>query len=316
MKMLSFVIPCYGSEDTLPVVVKEIVNTVVTRSAHYTYEIILVNDNSPDNVWSVIDALSKQNPNILGLHLARNFGQHSALMAGYAHATGDIILSLDDDRQTPADEMFTLIDKLEEGYDVVYGCYAERRDSLFRKAGTYVNKMMTESLIGKPKNIKFTSYFAMRKFVVKEILRYTNTYPYIGGLVFRSTLNIANVPVAHRSRDVGKSHYTLKKLLSLWMNGFTAFSVKPLRISSFIGAAIAILGFIFGAYNIINKLLYPEIMAGYSTLIAALMFIGGMIMLMLGMLGEYVGRMYISMNNAPQYVIREKVKDGVRFEED
>lgn len=316
MKMLSFVIPCYGSEDTLPAVIKEIVDTVATRRSQYDYEIILVNDNSPDSVWSVIEVLSKENPRILGLHLARNFGQHSALMAGYAHATGDIVLSLDDDRQTPADEMFTLIDKLEEGYDVVYGCYAERKDSLFRKAGTYVNKMMTESLIGKPKNIRFTSYFAMRKFVVKEILRYTNTYPYIGGLVFRSTLNIANVPVAHRSRDVGKSHYTLKKLLTLWMNGFTAFSVKPLRISSFMGAVIAILGFIFGAYNIINKLLHPEIMAGYSTLIAALMFIGGMIMLMLGILGEYVGRMYISMNNAPQYVIREKIKDGVRLEDD
>jgi len=314
-KKISFVVPCFGSEDTLAAVVKEIVETVETRKDRYDYEIILVNDNSPDEVWPLIQTLSRQNRHILGIYLARNFGQHSALMAGYAHASGDIVVSLDDDQQTPADEMFALIDKLEEGYDVVYGCYQERRDNVFRKLGTYVNRRMSESLIGKPKNIQFTSYFAMQRFVAKELCRYTNTYPYIGGLVFRSTLNIANVSVHHRSRQVGKSHYTLKKLLTLWMNGFTAFSVKPLRVSSFLGALIAVLGFLFALYNVINKLIHPEILAGYSTLIAALMLIGGMIMLMLGILGEYIGRIYISINNAPQYVIREKVKDGICYED-
>lgn len=306
MSKLSFVIPCYGSETTVGIVVNEIITTLRQRP-QYEYEVILVNDCSPDNVWESIRTLALSDPHITGINLAKNFGQHSALMAGYRACTGDLIISLDDDGQTPAAELFTLVDKMEEGWDVVYASYEHKMHSGFRNFGTWMNEKMTESLIGKPKGLKVTSYFIMRRFIADEILRYQNAYPYIEGLIFRATKHIANVPVTHHSRMVGESGYTFGKLLALWFNGFTAFSVKPLRIATVCGTVSAFLGFCYGIYVVIRKLVDPAIEMGWSSIIASIFFIGGLILVMLGLIGEYIGRIYISLNNAPQYTIREVI---------
>ena len=306
MEKLSFVIPCYGSETTIEIVVNEIRETLKQRP-EYDYEIILVNDCSPDRVWPRIRALALADSHITGIDLAKNFGQHAALMAGYRHCTGDLIISLDDDGQTPACELFTLVDKMKEGWDVVYASYAHKMHSGFRNFGTWMNERMTESLIGKPKGLRVTSYFIMRRFIADEILRYENAYPYIEGLIFRATRNIANVPVTHHERMVGESGYTFSKLLALWFNGFTAFSVKPLRIATFCGSACACIGFLYGIYVVIRKLVDSSIEMGWSSIIASIFFLGGLILIMLGMIGEYIGRIYISINNAPQYTIRHVV---------
>lgn len=305
MEKISFVIPCYGSEHTIEKVVKEILN-LMENYKNYHYEVILVNDNSPDNVWEVISKLSKKYDGIIkGICLAKNFGQHSALMAGYNICTGDYVVTLDDDGQTPVNQTFYLLDELLKGYDVVYGKYAERKDSSFRKLGTAVNNFMLESLLGKPKNIHLTSFFVARLYIIKEICKYQNAFPYIWGLVLRTTRNIANVTIEHSDRIEGESGYTLMKLLGLWMNGFTAFSVKPLRISAITGVFFAFLGLIGIIYTIINKIMYPEIMAGYSSLMSVLLIIGGMLLLSLGLIGEYIGRIYLCINTTPQYVIKE-----------
>lgn len=304
MKKLSFVIPCYGSELTLEEVIRELIDTVHNKS-EYEYEIILVNDCSPDNVSKKISLLCQKYNNIISIDLARNFGQHAALMAGYSYCTGEIVISLDDDGQTPIDEVFSLIDKLGEGYDVVYGSFNEKKHNSFRNFGSHINDLMAEVLIDKPKDLKVSSYFVARKFIIDEILKYKNSYPYILGLILRSTRNICDVQVNHRRRIHGTSGYSFKKLLSLWLNGFTAFSVKPLRSATIIGFICALIGFLFGSYTVIHKLLNPSTPAGYSSLMAVILFIGGMIMLMLGLIGEYIGRIYISINNSPQYVIRE-----------
>ena len=306
MEKLSFVIPCYGSETTIEIVVNEIRETLKQRP-EYDYEIILFNDCSPDRVWPRIRALALADSHITGIDLAKNFGQHAALMAGYRHCTGDLIISLDDDGQTPACELFTLVDKMKEGWDVVYASYAHKMHSGFRNFGTWMNERMTESLIGKPKGLRVTSYFIMRRFIADEILRYENAYPYIEGLIFRATRNIANVPVTHHERMVGESGYTFSKLLALWFNGFTAFSVKPLRIATFCGSACACIGFLYGIYVVIRKLVDSSIEMGWSSIIASIFFLGGLILIMLGMIGEYIGRIYISINNAPQYTIRQVV---------
>lgn len=306
MKKLSFVIPCYCSEFTIGDVVKEIDSTL-SNQEQYTYEIILVNDCSPDNVFDKIKQLAERDSNIKVVSLARNFGQHSALMAGYSICTGDIVISLDDDGQIPVNEVFSLIEKLNEGYDVVYGSYKNKKHSIFRNMGSRINDLMSEYLMNKPKNLKVSSYFVTHRFIIDEMLKYKNSYPYLLGLVLRTTKNITSVYVNHRERESGSSGYTFKKLISLWVNGFTAFSVKPLRIATFLGCICALMGFVFGIYTIINKLLNPSTPAGYSSMMAALLFIGGMIMLMLGLIGEYVGRIYISINNSPQYVIRETI---------
>ncbi len=309
MKKISFCIPCYKSEQTLPKVVEEIQTTMLGMKDRYEYEIILVNDASDDNTFGVIRDLADNNSNITGIDLARNFGQHAALMAGFRYVSGDILVCLDDDGQTPANEVGKLLDKLESGEDVVYAKYEHKKHSLFRNFGSYINEKMTEFLLGKPKELYVSSYFAAKRFIVDEMLRYDKSYPYVIGLVLRSTKKIANVTVDHREREIGRSGYTIGKLLGLWMNGFTAFSVKPLRIATWTGISCAILGFIYGLYTVIKKFVLGDAVAvGFSALMSSVMFIGGMILFMLGILGEYIGRMYISMNNAPQYVIREVVK--------
>lgn len=307
MSLVSFVIPCYRSENTLPAVIEEIKVTMQNMEG-YTYEIVLVNDSSPDRTIDTIRAMCDHYSNVTGVDLAKNFGQHAALMAGMRQAKGDIIVCLDDDGQTPADEVGKLLDKLNEGYDVVYASYGKKKHSLFRNFGSKVNELMTRVMLGKPKELYISSYFAAKRFIVDDMLRYEHSYAYVIGLVLRATKNIANVEVKHRSRAEGTSGYTLKKLLSLWFNGFTAFSIKPLRVATVIGTLCACGGFLYGVYTIVKRLLLPDIQAGFSALMSMLVFMGGMIMLMLGLIGEYIGRIYISMNNSPQYVVREVIK--------
>lgn len=311
MKKISFVIPCYRSTATLPGVVAEIQEAMKNMEA-YTYEIVLVNDCSPDDTFETIRRLCGENEKITGISLAKNFGQHSALMAGFHHVTGDLVVCLDDDGQTPALEAGKLIRGIEQGADVVYARYQHKHHSGFRNFGSHVNELMTRIMLGKPRNLYVSSYFAARRFVVEEMMRYEYAYPYVIGLVLRSTKNIVNVDVNHRDRRAGESGYTLGKLLNLWFNGFTAFSVKPLRVATLTGVVCALCGFAYGIYTIIKKIFIqpPDLVIGFSALMSVIVFMGGMLMLMLGLVGEYMGRMYISMNNSPQYVIREMVGAG------
>ncbi len=309
MQRISFVIPCYRSALTIEKVVKEIEDTMPSLP-EYDYEIVLVNDSSPDDTFKVISKMALENEKVLAINLARNFGQHAALMAGFRHTTGDIVVALDDDGQTPADEVGKLIEKIEEGYDVCYAKYEHKKHSFYRNFGSKVNERMTRVMLGKSKELYISSYFAVKRFILNDMLRYENCYPYVIGLVLRTTKNICNVNVNHREREIGTSGYTLKKLLALWMNGFTAFSVVPLRIATYFGLFCAAAGFVYTIVTIIRKIIDNQAPMGYPTLICAVMIIGGVLMMMLGLIGEYIGRMYITMNNAPQYVIKDIVGKG------
>ena len=306
-KLVSFVIPCYRSRDTIRGVVEEIGAAMEKLAQVYDYEVILVNDCSPDDTFSQIRKLCRQDERITGVNLAKNFGQHAALMAGFHQVKGDILVCLDDDGQTPADEVGKLLSALEEGADVAYARYEHKHHNAFRNFGSRVNDWMLCFMLHKPKNLFISSYFAARRFVLEEMLRYENAFPYVIGLVLRTTKNIVNVTVEHRDRKSGVSGYTFGKLLALWFNGFTAFSEKPLRIATLTGTGCAGLGFLYGLYTVIKKLVVPNVPVGFSALMSGIMFIGGMLMLMLGLIGEYIGRMYICMNSAPQFVIREIV---------
>lgn len=305
---ISFVIPCYRSEKTIEIVIDEIrqrMSELKKKGRDDDYDIVLVNDCSPDNVWSVIKRLSEENEDITGICLAKNFGQHAALMAGYAHATGDYVVSLDDDGQAPLDSLGKLFDKLEEGYDVVYAYYKEIKQNIFRVMGSRLAALMGKICLDPPKDLKASSFYVARKFIIDEILRYQNAYPYIFGLILRSTRNIGCVETEHRSRLMGTSGYSFRSLLSLWLNGFTAFSVKPLELSAYLGVLLSIVGFIYTIFIVIRRILHPEIQAGWSSMIAVQLITSGVIMIMLGLIGEYIGRIYISINNSPQYVIKE-----------
>ena len=306
MKKVSFVIPCYRSEKTLEGVVSEIKETM-QKLQKYSFEIILVNDSSPDNTWQTIQKVCRENDNVVGINLSKNFGQHAALMAGMRETAGDYVVCLDDDGQTPANEVDKLLNALEEGNDAVYAKYGNKKHSAFRNLGSRVNDLMARMMLGKPKELFVSSYFGVKRFVVEDMLRYQNSYPYVIGLVLRATKNIVNVDVTHREREEGRSGYTLKKLLGLWFNGFTAFSVTPLRIATVIGIFCAFVGFVYAVYVFIRRLIAPTYVLGFSSLMCVILFVGGMLMIMLGLVGEYIGRIYISLNNSPQYVVREKV---------
>lgn len=306
MEKISFVVPCYRSENTITSVVEE-VKTEMAAHPDYNYEIVLVNDNSPDNVWDVIAKLSESDKRIKAIRLLRNFGQHSALMAGYGVCTGDYVVTIDDDGQTPVDQTFILMDKLLEGFDVVYGKYEKRKDNLFRKIGTGINNWMSKTLLGKPKDLHLTSFFVARVKIIKEICNYKNGFPYIWGLVLRTTKSIANATIQHKERIEGESGYTLGKLLNLWMNGFTAFSVKPLRISATVGIISSALGLLGIIYVVVDKIIHPEVAAGFSSLMAVLLLIGGLLLLSMGLIGEYVGRIYMCINATPQYIVRDTI---------
>ena len=307
MKKVSFVIPCYRSALTIRAVADEI-DSAMAELPEYEHEIILVNDCSPDNTFEVISELALQRGHITAVDLARNFGQHAALMAGMRRSSGDIIVCLDDDGQTPACEVGRLLEKLEEGFDVVYASYDSKQHSGFRNFGSRVNALMTEIMLGKPRELSLTSYFAAKRFIIDEMLRYENCFPYVMGLVLRSTKNICNFPVTHRKREEGRSGYTMGKLLSLWMNGFTSFSIKPLRMATYLGAFSAFLGFVYAVIIVIRHFTVGMAPLGWSSTTALLLLLGGIILVVLGLIGEYVGRIFMCVNSSPQYVERQIIK--------
>ena len=307
LRKISFVIPCYNSENTICDVIAEIEKTMKEHNEE-SYEVVLINDCSKDNVWHIIEKLCSTNKKIKAVNFAKNFGQHAALIAGYRETSGEIVVSLDDDLQTPVEEVYSLIDKIGQDCDVVYASYENKKHSAFRNIGTFFNNLMCEVMLNKRKDIMITSFFVAKKFVIDEIIKYKNSYSYVPGLVLRTTSRIENVPVKHRAREKGVSGYTFSKLLGLWINGFTAFSVIPLRVSTIIGFVSTIIGFVYGLCIVIHKLFFNTItVAGYASIVALILFVGGIIMMMLGMIGEYIGRIYICLNDSPQYVIREKI---------
>lgn len=308
-EMISFVIPCYNSTDTLDAVVSEIEETMIGSLPDMDFEIILVNDCSPDGTtYDKIKEISNSKNFVKGINLAKNFGQPSAVMAALHFTRGDYVVCGDDDGQTPFNEFPKLFDKIKEGYDIVEARYEvwEKR-SLFRKFGTLMNESMATWLINKPKGLELTTYWCIRRFIVNEMLRYENPYPYLGGLMLRCSRNACNVNVSHRERLKGKSGYTFKKLLGLWANGFTSFSIVPLRIATFSGFILALIGFIYGIFNVVNKLINPGIPIGYTSIVAIMLFFFGFSFIFMGLIGEYVGRIYISLNRAPQFLIKEKI---------
>ena len=302
--LLSFVIPCYRSAHTIGAVVEELTQTLKTRQDEYDHEIILVNDGSPDNTAEVIRGLCDAYPSIVFVDLSRNFGQHSAIMAGFHHVQGDIVICLDDDGQTPANECFKLIDKVAEGYDIVFAEYPKRRQSWFRNLGSRFNTFCNHFFYNQPKELTANSYYACQRFVVDSALQYPNPFPYITGLLFQSVSRYCNVPITHRARMEGQSGYNLKKLISLWVNGVTAFSIKPLRLASYMGWITAFVGFVFALITIIRKIFHPEMQAGWASTIAVMLVLGGVIIALIGVIGEYIGRIYLSINRYPQFVVR------------
>ena len=310
MSKLSFVIPCYHSADTVGGVVAEIRETVARRPGT-DYEIILVNDNPSDATWQALERLTREDPRICAVCFSRNFGQHAALMAGYRQVTGEIVVSLDDDSQNPAGELFRLVDALDEDHDVAYARYPVRKRSPLRNLAGNLSYRMMDWLMDKPKDLSMSSYYAAKRFIIDEMVRCDSPFPFVDGLAVRSTAKFANVEMELRPRQKGRSGYTMRKLVRLWSNMLTSFSIKPLRVASVTGFGFSLLGGVIGLVLILRKLiLKDQVDPGWTSLMAMMFFLSGILMMMIGLVGEYVGRIFMTLNRSPQYVIKHRIPAG------
>ncbi len=300
---LSVIIPVYNGSLTI----RNLVGEVRKELSQYLVEIILVNDGSKDNSESVCEQISNDTPSVKFISLRKNFGEHNAVMCGLNYSEGDFAVIIDDDFQNPPSEIIKLVNKANEGYDVVYSRYEKKKHNLFRNIGSNINNLVANYLLNKPKDLYLSSFKLIRKEVVQEIIKYQGPFPYIDGLILRVTNNIGAELVAHSSRQEGKSNYTLGKLISLYLNMFLNFSIKPLRLFTFIGAISFFMGIILSIVFIIEKILYPNTSIGWTSLIIIFLTFNGIQLLFLGLIGEYLGKSYLDQNKTPQWVIKKKL---------
>lgn len=306
MGLISVVIPCYNSQATIRKVV-EMVMEEFKKMPGYDCEFVLVNDGSPkDDTYGEIRKLGRDYPNVKGVNLLRNFGQHNALMAALHYTTGDYILGMDDDMQTHPSQISRLIHKMEEGFDLVYGCYPKKKNSFLKNLSSKLNEVSSRILLGRPKDIVSSNFWMITRQVRDEVIKYDSFNPYIDGIFYRTTHKIGNVEVEHFKREVGTSNYTLKKLIKLWL-AYWNYSVIPLRISSVLGCLSAAGGFLAALCIIIYKLIDPTVTVGWASTICVIVVFAGLILMVLGIIGEYLGKMILILNRTPQYIVRETI---------
>ncbi|MBT3586685.1 MAG: glycosyltransferase family 2 protein [Halobacteriovoraceae bacterium] len=305
MLILSIVIPVYNGEQSIAGLVDEL---FVHLNEQVKLEIILVNDCSPDRSWQEIEKVSKKYPQqVLAINLSKNFGEHNAVMAGYNHSSGDYIVNIDDDFQNPPSEILKLLKELNTGHEVVYSKYSKKKHHFFRNWGSWFTNAMATIMLGKPKGLYLSSFRIISKQLKDEIIRYAGPFPYIDGLILRSTNKIGTIEVEHHDRNVGQSNYTIVKLIRLWSYMFLNFSAYPLRMASILGMVFAGIGFLGAAAVFIEKLLYPSTQIGWTSLIMTVFVLSGTQLVVLGVIGEYIGRLFITQSNRPQYVIHQKI---------
>ncbi len=305
---LSIVIPVYGSELVLSELVSQIDKALLnSKGLNFLYEVIFVCDQSPDDSWTVIKKLSNKYKHIRGVLLRLNAGQHNALMAGFNNAKGEIIITMDDDLQHSPYDIPLLINEIENGSDVAYARFKNRNHALWKVLGSMINNKIACYILGKPRDLYLSPFRCFKASICKDILKYSGPYVYIDGLILSVTRNISSVDVNHYDRFAGQSNYGFKKSVSLWLKMATSFSVAPLRLTSLIGMAFSVIGFLLAILLVIQRFTLNIMPIGWSSLIVTILVVGGVQLLALGMLGEYLGRVLLTINSKPQYVIADTV---------
>ncbi len=303
--LISIVIPCYNSEKVIRREV-ELIIAEFEKNEGYECELVLVNDGSRDDTFGEIRRLGADYPNVCGVNLMRNFGQHNALMAALHYTSGGFVMGMDDDMQTHPSQMFKLIHKLEEGYDLVYGVYPVRKNSPLKNFTSLLNKVSSRVMLGRPKEIVSSNFWVITSAVRDEVVKYDSFNPYIDAIFYRVTHNIGNVEIEHFKREVGSSNYTFRKLVTLWL-AYWNFSVIPLRVSFYLGLGSAAAGVLIAIWLVINKIMDPDIPVGWSSTVCVMVLFFGLVLLMLGVVGEYLGKIILILNKTPQYIVRETV---------
>lgn len=308
--LYSVVIPCYKSSLTIRKVVEETIRQFDDMKVG-DLEFVLVDDCSPDQGATVraLRALVKDHANVRVVELAKNGGQHNATMAGLNFAQGDYIISMDDDGQTSPTQLPKLIAEIEKGYDIVYGYYPHKQHSKFRNLGSRFNQWTTRVLLDKPRDMKTSSFWIVRRFVRDYAVQYRSSYTHLQGVFLRVTRNISCIPVEHFKREVGQSGYTFKKLVQLWAN-IIGFSIVPLRMATVFGNIFALVGLVGIIAVLIRKAVRPVTAIGWPSLMVTIFFFSGLILMFMGLIGEYIGRIFLGLCNNPQFVVRQVDEQG------
>jgi glycosyltransferase involved in cell wall biosynthesis len=307
---LSFVIPLYYSAETIGPLVNEIAGLTIAGG----HELVLVNDGSRDETAARCRELLKNaHIPVTFVNHARNFGEHNAVISGYRHAQGAYIVNLDDDGQNPPAEAVRLWEHaVRERLDVVYGHYSEKQHSGWRNLGSWFTNRLTDWLLDKPKGFYLSSFRCVSAFVAQEVARHESPFPYIDGLILQVTQEVGAIEVRHAARTAGQSGYNLRRLVRLWMSTFVNFSIMPLRLATLLGLLMAVggilgLGFVF-YLRLTNK--GPDY--GWGTLMGALLVFSGTQLVILGLIGEYLGRMFLTVNRRPQSVVRSVERNEIK----
>ena len=296
--LLSVIIPVYNSEQTINRLVEHVLETL-NRT---TLEIVLVNDGSRDRSEQVCTELAKRFSEVKFISLRRNSGEFNAVMCGLNHASGDYCVMIDDDFQNPPTEILKLVETAQQGdYDVVYSFYATKKHSWFRNFGSWLVNHVTTWLLEKPNDLYLSSFKLINQAVVQEIIKYKGPYPYLDGLIFRVTRNVGRVQVSHNAREEGQSGYTLRKLTSLFMTILFGYSLKPLRLLTATGLAFSGFSLLAVLIDLVLYAIHSEFFILNSVLIL-LTFFSGLILTCLGIVGEYIGRIFMAQSGLPQYV--------------
>lgn len=302
---LSIVVPVFRSQNILAKLVDEVRRSTDAQGISGQFELLLVNDASPDGSWQVIADLARHNDFIRGISLRKNFGQHSATMAGLNYAQGEIVVIMDDDLQHPPEEIANLMRVIDEGADVCYTRYKGRQHALWKILGSRFNNWVASLLLDKPKGLYLSSFKAMRREVVREVIKYDGPYAYLDGLILDVTRSIKVIDIEHQPRRDGTGSYTFERSVSLWLRMATNFSIFPLRVATVLGFFLTAMSFLVIGVLLVQKLQHPDWPAGWTSLIATILFVGGVQTFCVGMLGEYIGRAYLRLNGKPQFVVRE-----------
>ena len=300
---LSVVIPVHNSEKTLEKLYSRLVD--VLEASVRNFEIILVDDGSSDGSWETLVRLRELDERVSIIRLMRNFGQHNAIFCGLHHVKGDLILTMDDDLQNPPEEIPKLLDKIEEGYDAVYGEYNLKQHNLFRNLGSAAIQKVYRFVFRLDGTA--TSFRLISNQVIKAILSYDMNYTFIDGLLAWYTKNIGHVTVRHDPREESSSGYSFRKLFTLSLNLLTNFSIIPLQIASLTGISFSFLGFVMAMYFFMKKIIIGVEVTGYTSLIVVVTFFSGIQLLALGLIGEYLGRVHLNINKKPQFMVKEKM---------
>ncbi|WP_188248906.1 glycosyltransferase family 2 protein [Stenotrophomonas maltophilia] len=303
---ISVVIPVYGSASILPSLVQKLEQSLSAVAGPGGFEAVLVHDHGPDNSWEVLKALAADRPWLKGINLRRNAGQHNAVMAGFAHARGRYIITMDDDLQHDPNDIPRIVEALEAGADLVYVRFEARQHALWKRLGSRFNDWVASRLLNKPTGLYLSPFRGIRREVCQTALGYRGPFVYVDGLLLQSTSNFTSITARHHLRQDGKSGYSLRKSIALWMQMATSFSIVPLRFVSLAGIAASGAAFLFALIVVARKLMNPDLAVGWSSLIVAILFMGGLQLLALGAIGEYTGRILLNVNNRPQFVVGER----------